>query len=47
MHMLDHDVNDIDVGAMSFENLRTVDGVLGPTFKEACRLRGLLEDDRE
>ena len=46
-HILDHDVDDIDIGATLFENLRTVDGVLCPTFKQACQLRGLLEDDRE
>ena len=34
-------------GATSFENLRTVDRVLYPTFKEACLHRGLLEDDDE
>ena len=45
--MLDHDVDDIDVGATSFENLRTVDGVLCPTCKQACRRRGLRADDRE
>jgi len=34
-------------GATSFEKLRTVEGVLYPTFKEACLHRGLLEDDEE
>jgi len=34
-------------GATSFEDLRTFDGVLLPTFKEACKQRGLLRDDQE
>jgi hypothetical protein len=34
-------------GAISFENLHTVDGVLYDTFKEACFVLGLLDDDRE
>jgi hypothetical protein len=34
-------------GAISFEDLRTVDGVLYDTFKEACFVLGLLDDDRE
>ena len=34
-------------GAQSFEGLRTVDGHIWPTFKEACLAKGLLEDDRE
>ena len=34
-------------GATSFEHLRTVDGQVAATFQEACRLRGLLEDDAE
>ena len=34
-------------GATSFENLRTVDGIVFPTFKEACIALGLLEDDGE
>ena len=29
----------------SFEELRTVDGTVCPTFREACNRRGLLEDD--
>ncbi len=33
-------------GALSFEDLRTVDGCLCASFKEACMLRGFLEDDR-
>ncbi|KZR99677.1 Uncharacterized protein APZ42_004364, partial [Daphnia magna] len=32
-------------GATSFENLRTVDGILHPTFKEAAIARNLLADD--
>ena len=34
-------------GAMSFEDLYTVDGQLLPTFHAACLARGLLEDDSE
>ena len=34
-------------GATSFEDLRTVDGVVCPTFKDACQARGLLRDDNE
>ena len=34
-------------GATSFENLRTVDGMVYPTFKRACIALGLLEDDGE
>jgi len=34
-------------GITSFEDLRTVDGILCPTFKEACLARGLLQDDHE
>ena len=32
-------------GARCYEDLRTVDGVLYPTFQEACRALGLLGDD--
>ncbi|XP_050374857.1 uncharacterized protein LOC126792486 [Argentina anserina] len=32
-------------GSISFEDLRTVDGILQPTFKKAAERRGLLEDD--
>ena len=35
------------IGATSYENLRTVNGHLYENFKEACRARGLLQDDRE
>lgn len=34
-------------GPTSFEDLRTVDGVVAPTFKDACIRRQLLEDDTE
>ena len=34
-------------GPTSFENLRTVSGVVYDTFKSACVARGLLEDDEE
>ena len=34
-------------GVTSFQDLRTVDGILCPTFKEACLARGLLQDDQE
>jgi len=32
-------------GAKSFENRRTVDGIVYPTFKAECIALGLLEDD--
>ena len=34
-------------GATSFENLRTVNGITYPTFKEACIALGLLQNDEE
>jgi hypothetical protein len=34
-------------GATSYEDLRTVSGVLYPTFKDACQAMGLLGDDSE
>ena len=34
-------------GPQSFEDLRTVDGVMYSTFQAACSARGLLEDDQE
>ena len=34
-------------GRQSFENLRTVDGVICASFQAACSARGLLEDDQE
>jgi hypothetical protein len=33
--------------AQNYESLRTYDHILHPTFKEACRACGLLEDDQE
>ncbi|KAF7807564.1 uncharacterized protein G2W53_039725 [Senna tora] len=34
-------------GATSFEDIRTVNGVLHPTFKDACYAMELLDDDKE
>ena len=34
-------------GANSYKNLRRVNGYLVDTFKEACRLRNLLNNDQE
>lgn len=34
-------------GAQTFEEIRTVDGIIYPTYKEACFHRGLLECDNE
>ncbi|XP_057305457.1 uncharacterized protein LOC130642388 [Hydractinia symbiolongicarpus] len=34
-------------GATSFEDLRTVNGNVAETFRDACLLRGLLQDDTE
>lgn len=34
-------------GATSFEELRTVDGVIHPTFQETCVTLGLLENDEQ
>ena len=34
-------------GATSFEDLRTFNGYVAPTFKEACILHNLLQDDTE
>ena len=34
-------------GSTSFEDLRTVAGILYPTFRDACIAHGLLEDDGE
>jgi hypothetical protein len=34
-------------GPQGFEELRTVDGVVKDSFKEACLCRGLLEDDKD
>ena len=33
--------------ATSFENLRTIDGILYPSFKEACITLGLLQNNKE
>lgn len=37
----------IVTGATSFEDVRTVDGIVYTTYKEACFHRGLLESDKE
>lgn len=37
----------VKVGPTSFEDLRTVNGQVYPTFRAACVAMGLLEDDRE
>jgi len=34
-------------GATSFKHLRSFEGIVYPTFKDACIVRGLLEDDSE
>ncbi|CAH9106191.1 unnamed protein product, partial [Cuscuta epithymum] len=34
-------------GATSFEDLRTYEGTVYPTFRDACHARGLLKDDKE
>jgi hypothetical protein len=34
-------------GAISYEDLRTHNGTVYQTFKEACAARGLLQDDEE
>ncbi|KAK9675816.1 hypothetical protein RND81_11G033300 [Saponaria officinalis] len=34
-------------GPRSYEDIRTVEGVVYPTFKDACYVRGLLDDDKE
>jgi hypothetical protein len=34
-------------GATGFEDLRTFEGFCHPSFKDACRARGLLDDDQE
>lgn len=43
LRMLLHHVK----GATSFEDMRTVEGEVMPTFKAACVRRGLLDDDSE
>ncbi|XP_035845337.1 uncharacterized protein LOC110933803 [Helianthus annuus] len=35
------------VGPKSFEDIRTVNGQVFPTFRDACYARGLLDDDKE
>jgi hypothetical protein len=37
----------IRLGATSFENLRTMDGIHHPTFQATCGALGLLQDDQE
>ncbi|KAF7826876.1 uncharacterized protein G2W53_018040 [Senna tora] len=34
-------------GATSYEDIRTINGVVYPTFKDACYVMGLLDDDKE
>lgn len=34
-------------GATCFEDIRTVDGIVYKTYKDACYARGLLDDDKE
>jgi hypothetical protein len=34
-------------GCTSFEDIRTINGIVYPTFKEACRVLGFLDDDKE
>uniref|UniRef100_A0A453HZ20 ATP-dependent DNA helicase n=1 Tax=Aegilops tauschii subsp. strangulata TaxID=200361 RepID=A0A453HZ20_AEGTS len=34
-------------GCRSYEDIRTVDGVVHPTYKSACYALGLLNDDKE
>ena len=34
-------------GAQTYEDIRTYNGVLYQTFKEACQARGLLSNDKE
>ena len=34
-------------GPKSYQDLRTFEGVLHPSFQDACKARGLLEDDGE
>ncbi|KAG8178933.1 hypothetical protein JTE90_024907 [Oedothorax gibbosus] len=33
-------------GAIGFEDLRTVDGIVCETFQQACKMRGLLKGDQ-
>lgn len=34
-------------GPLSYEQIRTDDGILYSTFQEACNALGLLDDDKE
>jgi hypothetical protein len=34
-------------GATNYEDIRTYNGIVYQTFKEACAARGLLSDDKE
>ena len=34
-------------GPTSYEDIRTVDGVLYPTYEDACYALGLMDDDKE
>lgn len=45
--ILDHLLNIILIGATSYDDLQTVDGQVCNTFKEACQLKDLLENDQE
>jgi hypothetical protein len=40
-------LSNVVCGTTSFEDLRTIDGRVCATFKEACQARGLLENDQE
>ncbi|XP_076934857.1 uncharacterized protein LOC143601293 [Bidens hawaiensis] len=39
--------NNVVKGPQCFEDIRTVDGVVCETFRDACYKRGLLDDDKE
>jgi hypothetical protein len=34
-------------GCMPFEDIRTINGIVYPTFKDACQILGYLDDDSE
>ena len=38
---------DHSAGKTSYIGMRTVNGVINPTYKETCRMLGLLQDDGE